>query len=1515
MKTLRLLAALLVAALLSPLAFPQESSEIASLLAKARRGNGIAQYNVGLAYSEGRGVAADPIEAFVWLSLARENGARGRALDTLTGSLDRPTLELAQRRLTERRTELGVRTPAAVTTRTEATATTTPAQAVIPGPAAKESSTAPRTLAPTETTTPGQAQTDETVARLQADREALVNRLNAATADVAALRAERDRLINLTAEHEKTARAANEANQALQEKARSAEARATELALAADNAKGELTRVRMALTAAQKAVQPVSAAFPDLRERVADLEAQLAAAKSKAPDTAALDQKTRELQAALNELEASRAFGRQVEDTLNKVNDDRARVAATAAAELEAARAFGQQVESTLNRVTDQKTALENSLRAAESARDGYAKEYEAAKMQLAAVQNRQPAAPAYPDLRARVTELESNLATASSEATSAKQQVIALTQAKAEIEKSLATKPSAPAYPDLRSRVAEMETALASASTNATRLQQELTAQAQAKVEAQQQVAALTQSRETAVSTLSRELESTKSALAQANDALRAKPAAPTYPDLSGRVAELEREVAAARSAAPAAPAYPDLSGRVAELESAYTTASTTLAQTQAQLAAMSSEAASAKQEVAALIKAKEDKSSAPAAPTYPDLSGKVAELETQLAGLSTEATRAKQDAAVAAKARDDATQKAAALELARNEVAKQFDDYKSTTAAAQRERTTLLANVKLLESDKASLRRQADSAGTEAGQLRTQVATLKEQLAAKPAAPTYPDLSGRVAQLEAALQAKPGAPAYPDLSGRVAELESAYTAASTTLAQTQAALAAAKAAPAYPDLSGKVAELEGKLAATSKATPAYPDYTSLVKELTTEVTKLRSLREQQQQAIAAATKAKEDALAANAGRVKELEAQVGQLQATLAAAPAAPAYPDLSGRVAELESAFTAASTNLAQAQAQLAAKPAAPAYPDLSGKVAELEGKLAAASNATPAYPDLSGRVSELETRLAAMSSEADRAKQEVAALTKAKEDAKAAPAGSDNSGRIAELESALAESARKLVAADTAQTQLQQQLATAQAAVKAKGDGDTQLSRERDELNGRVTMLNGEVAQLRTDRERMQKMLGDAGRQLRDSSADASRIKELETQVGGLQTSLSTAYAQTNELQAALAAAKAAPAYPDLSGKVAELEAKLAAQPAAPSFPDLRDRVTQLESELTAARSAAPAYPDLSGRVAELEARLATAREPIAAGAPAYPDLSARVRELEAQLAAAPKGRAPSYPNLAGRVVELENALAETRRNLSETETALRTTAQALAATAPVTTPATTPAATETDASDLQKRLAETEGKLATALRGYALLEKDRDALQAKSGQANEALLAEKNTLATQVASLSAQVEQLQAASTAQAEAVRASAAAATEKDALAARLTAAETRAANAQAEVTRLGESLAALQRSTGQISGDALSNRALVQQLQGANAVLAQENYQLKTMLSRTTGGPAAPLSAPTALPAARTHVVASGDSLSKISQRYYGTASRWQEIYNANAGKLGPNGILRVGTELRIP
>ncbi len=65
------------------------------------------------------------------------------------------------------------------------------------------------------------------------------------------------------------------------------------------------------------------------------------------------------------------------------------------------------------------------------------------------------------------------------------------------------------------------------------------------------------------------------------------------------------------------------------------------------------------------------------------------------------------------------------------------------------------------------------------------------------------------------------------------------------------------------------------------------------------------------------------------------------------------------------------------------------------------------------------------------------------------------------------------------------------------------------------------------------------------------------------------------------------------------------------------------------------------------------------------------------------------------------------------------------------------------------------------------------------------------------------------------------------------------------------------------------------------------------------------------TTPPPAAP--APTA--GARRHVVAKGDTLQSISLRYYGTRSRFRDIYAANRDVMPNEGTLRIGMELKIP
>lgn len=51
------------------------------------------------------------------------------------------------------------------------------------------------------------------------------------------------------------------------------------------------------------------------------------------------------------------------------------------------------------------------------------------------------------------------------------------------------------------------------------------------------------------------------------------------------------------------------------------------------------------------------------------------------------------------------------------------------------------------------------------------------------------------------------------------------------------------------------------------------------------------------------------------------------------------------------------------------------------------------------------------------------------------------------------------------------------------------------------------------------------------------------------------------------------------------------------------------------------------------------------------------------------------------------------------------------------------------------------------------------------------------------------------------------------------------------------------------------------------------------------------------------------------RKHVVQSGDTLSTISKRYYGTPSRWIDIYQANRDRLRSENALKVGQEIRIP
>jgi LysM repeat protein len=54
---------------------------------------------------------------------------------------------------------------------------------------------------------------------------------------------------------------------------------------------------------------------------------------------------------------------------------------------------------------------------------------------------------------------------------------------------------------------------------------------------------------------------------------------------------------------------------------------------------------------------------------------------------------------------------------------------------------------------------------------------------------------------------------------------------------------------------------------------------------------------------------------------------------------------------------------------------------------------------------------------------------------------------------------------------------------------------------------------------------------------------------------------------------------------------------------------------------------------------------------------------------------------------------------------------------------------------------------------------------------------------------------------------------------------------------------------------------------------------------------------------------------PAQKTYTIQKGDSLSKISQKFYGTPKKWKKILDANKDKLGNGQVLKIGTTINIP
>ena len=223
-------------------------------------------------------------------------------------------------------------------------------------------------------------------------------------------------------------------------------------------------------------------------------------------------------------------------------------------------------------------------------------------------------------------------------------------------------------------------------------------------------------------------------------------------------------------------------------------------------------------------------------------------------------------------------------------------------------------------------------------------------------------------------------------------------------------------------------------------------------------------------------------------------------------------------------------------------------------------------------------------------------------------------------------------------------------------------------------------------------------------------------------------------------------------------------------------------------------------------------------------------------------------------------------------------------------------------------------DLSGSASSAEAKLATALRSYMLLERENDQLKADAKK----LAAEKDALRADLATAKGAIPTSDQVSATQATASQLAAI----RDQL--RQTQAQLAAlATENADLkTRLALSTppGSAQPAPARLSAAAPSPQA-VAPASSLEATKAPENAAPSPAVPRPeasakTSEPApAPTSAVANSADGRTHKIAPGDTLSKISLQYYGTVNRWPEILEANRDQISDERNLVVGRTLRIP
>jgi nucleoid-associated protein YgaU len=273
--------------------------------------------------------------------------------------------------------------------------------------------------------------------------------------------------------------------------------------------------------------------------------------------------------------------------------------------------------------------------------------------------------------------------------------------------------------------------------------------------------------------------------------------------------------------------------------------------------------------------------------------------------------------------------------------------------------------------------------------------------------------------------------------------------------------------------------------------------------------------------------------------------------------------------------------------------------------------------------------------------------------------------------------------------------------------------------------------------------------------------------------------------------------------------------------------------------------------------------------------------------------------------------------LQAQLAQAKQAADQGATTAATVTQLTAANAKL----------EEQAKDLTAKLTAAQARLADSDKAV----EQHSVSVAELTETNDRLTAEKVTLKKQLEDLTTIVPGLRADSDRLAQSEQARLSAEQRAAGLATvtnQLSGVQRDNASLRSDNARLNETMQSLDRDrTSRIAQLQTENAAISARLRQAQGTLDQITnaariinggaYTPSPNYSSTPARPTAPspVSVAPPVPEVRTHVVQEGDSLTRISVRYYGTATRWQEIYDANREVLKGENALRPGQRLRIP